>query len=59
MMHTLIRLDDGVLEISLQNAGQHVQERRWRAAIAPAILLLRSVGGGALLVPHHPADLAG
>ena len=58
-MHTLIRLDEGVLEISLHSAGDRVQEGKWRAAIAPAILLLRHLGGGALLVPHRPDDLVG
>ena len=58
-MHTVIRLDQGVLEVSLRDADVDVQEGRWRAAIAPAIVLLRCVGDGTLCVPHRPTELSG
>ncbi|HWF53198.1 MAG TPA: hypothetical protein VG223_01160 [Solirubrobacteraceae bacterium] len=58
-MHTVIRLDQGVLEVSLRDADADVQEGRWRAAIAPAIVLLRCIGDGTLCIPHRPAELSG
>ncbi|HWE33551.1 MAG TPA: hypothetical protein VG410_08710 [Solirubrobacteraceae bacterium] len=58
-MHTVIRLDQGVLEVSLRDADTDVQEGRWRAAIAPAIVLLRYIGDGTLCIPHRPTDLGG
>jgi hypothetical protein len=58
-MHTVVRLDQGVLEVSLQDAGEDVQEGRWRAAIAPAIVLLRCIGDGTLCIPHRPTELSG
>ncbi|HWE58493.1 MAG TPA: hypothetical protein VG228_02265 [Solirubrobacteraceae bacterium] len=58
-MHSVIRLDQGVLEVSLQDAGEDVEEARWRAAIAPAIVLLRCIGDGTLCIPHRPNELSG
>jgi hypothetical protein len=59
MLHTLVELDDGVLTLRLVSEEDcEVSERRWRAAVRPAIALLRSLGGGGLLVPHRLQELA-
>lgn len=57
-MHTLIKLDNGVLTVKADTHGELVEERLWQAAIAPAIQVLCAMGGGALYVPHRPGELA-
>ena len=56
-MHTLIRLDAGVLEVHLEGREGDVDVVRWRSALGPGISWLTAMGGGALLVPHRPGDL--
>jgi hypothetical protein len=57
MLFTVIEMDDGVLGLKLCGEGT-ADAARWRRALAPAIAWLRSVGGGRMVVTHHPADLA-
>lgn len=60
-MHTLIEMDAGVVRprlVACDGDNEMVSERRWRAVIRPAILLLRAAGGGSLFVPHRRGDLA-
>ena len=58
-MYTNVELIDGVLRMKLEDGGAYVDEKRWRAAMQPAILYLSQVGGGTLTVPHTEADLSG
>lgn len=60
-MHTLIEMDGGVVAPKLIAAAKDnevVSESRWRAAIQPAILLLRCAGDGKIYLPHPPGALA-
>jgi hypothetical protein len=57
-MHTMVELRDGVLTTQIvAEQDCDVSERRWRASIRPAIALLRSLGGGGLMVLHRPNEL--
>lgn len=57
-MHTLVTLDDGLLTTRIvSEVDCDVSQRRWRAAIFPAVALLRSLGGGSCVIPHRPMDL--
>lgn len=57
-MHSVVKLDEGVLETTLiSDGGETIARSRWRAAIAPAIAFLQSLGGGTLCVAHRPSDL--
>jgi hypothetical protein len=58
-MHTLVELHDGVLTTRIvSDEDCDVSEARWRRAVMPAIAVLRSRGGGGLLVPHRLQELA-
>lgn len=58
MLHTLISVDDGVVQARIiSEVSLDLSERRWRAAVLPAIVLLRAIGGGTLCVPHDPLTL--
>lgn len=58
-MHTVVRLDDGLLTLSIVSEEScDVSQRRWRQAIQPGIALLRSLGGGGLVIPHRLQDIA-
>ncbi len=61
-MHTLITLERGYLQTRLttdegETIEKDIARGRWREAIAPAISLLRSSGGGEAFVHHRPSDL--
>lgn len=57
-MHSVVKLHEGVLETTLiSDDAEWVARSRWRAAIAPAIAFLQSLGGGAVCVAHRPSDL--
>lgn len=56
-MHTLIELNDGVIEAQLHTDGEDIDKRKWRAALEPAISILHAIGGGGLFIPHHEAEL--
>ncbi len=61
-MHTLITLERGYLQTRLaadkgETVDKGVDKGRWREAIAPAISLLHSFGGGEALIYHRPGDL--
>lgn len=58
-MHTTISLNDGVLDVSLEGPmdPEGVSRSRWKAAVAPAVALLRAWGGGWMLVTHRPGEL--
>lgn len=58
-MYTLITLERGLLNTRLvtEDGDKEVERSRWRQAIAPAVSLLRSIGGGCLFVIHRPGDL--
>lgn len=56
-MHTFVKLDNGILTTRVvSEVTVEVSKNRWRAAIAPAIVFLRSLGGGDLCVIHRPTD---
>ena len=61
-MHTLITLERGYLQTRLaadegETVEKGIDRGRWREAIAPAISLLQSLGGGEAFVYHRPGDL--
>jgi len=61
-MHTRITLERGLLQTRLaaddsETVDPAIDKGRWREAIAPAISLLQSLGGGEALVYHRPSDL--
>lgn len=60
-MHTLIVAHEGTVVATLHPApddDELVSERRWRAALRPAIVLLKLAGDGSMCVPHRPGALA-
>lgn len=57
-MHTLISLEKGVLELTLEADDEPVDRAAWYGIITPAIVWLTAWGGGAILLPHRPGDLA-
>jgi hypothetical protein len=59
MFYTVVGLRRDVLVTSIVTEDDvEISRRRWRLSIWPAIVLLRSVGGGTMYVIHDPEDLA-
>jgi hypothetical protein len=62
-MHSFVELGNGTVDLALVAEDgddlQRVDKSRWRAHLLPAICLLRSLGGGAMVVPHGADDLTG
>jgi hypothetical protein len=59
MFYTEVRLRHGVLLTSIVTEDDvEISQQRWRLSIWPAIVLLRSIGGGIMYVLHDPEDLA-
>jgi hypothetical protein len=58
-MHTMVRLDNGLLTVSIVSEEScDVSRRRWSQAVRPGIAFLRSLGGGGLVIPHRRQDIA-
>jgi hypothetical protein len=58
LVHSTVVIDrTGTLRIALFEQDEPVARERWQASLAPAVGILRSMGGGSLFVPHQPGTL--